>query len=419
MLGLGVAAATVLAGCTGDTGSNGGSTNGEGSTVPYGASAAEYQAALADMEPVELVMQSTAAAAELPQNEAFLEFVGFIEEYSGGKITFDVTYANGIVSNILEWDDGLLDGRLDIAFFYPQYDPAEYPVNNLYADVGVLRDPRAITGFYAAEIWMQEVGLGTPEVVAEYIDRGILPLQILSPDGPMIMFCTEPVTTLADMQGKQIRASSPTLARQINELGGVGVSMPYPEVYEALQRGILDCLVGSHALAVTTGTLEVAPYITHSASVSWAPAHTNMYAGPRVMQLPAVAQQLILEAGQFYQAHQFSYTIEQIGTELLDGMNAAGGEWLTLDPEVEERLAEINDEILADVEATNLFDGVEMVERARALSQSWLDRVTELGYVDGGPISEFPTWFQTGQPYDHETWFNAVVTEMLAENSPI
>lgn len=303
---------------------------------------------------------------------------------------------------------------------YPQYDPAEYPVNTLYSDVGVQSSPSLVSGFYAAEAWLQEVALGTPEAVAEYTDRGLLPVSMFSPASPPVLQCTQPMTTLAELKDKQIRASSPTMARQINELGAIGVSLPFSEVYEALQRGILDCLVGSHTFGVTTGTLEVAPHFIHLTTASWSPAFVNYYAGPRVMQLPATAQQLILEAGQHWAANRIEFALDQTATEVLDGMDAAGGEWLTFDPEVDARLAEINDEILADVEGTTLFDGVDVVQRARAASEAWFDRVTELGLVDGGPIGGFPEWFPaSSQSYDVDAWRNAVATEILAENSPL
>lgn len=416
-IGIGVAAALTISGCT--DGGTDGSSGDMGDHVPYGSSPEVYQEALADMEPVTLIMQSSSASAELPTNKPVLEFVDFIDEYSGGKITVDVTYANGIVSNILEWDDGLVDGRLDIGAFYPQYDAAEYPVTNAFTDIAILRDPEYITGFYSVEAWAQEVGLGTPEVVAEFMDRGILPLQILSPDGPQIMFCTSPVTSIADMAGKQVRASSPTIARQIEAMGGVPVSMPYPEVYEALQRGILDCLQGSHALGTTTGTLEVAPYITNVSTTNWAPAHTNLYAGSRVLGLPIPAQQLILEAAQWYDAVQFESTLNIMGGDAVEQMEANGGEWLTFDEDLQALLAAENEEILADIAASEYFDGEDLVARAEAASAAWEARVNELGYVDEGPNSTFPEWFTPGGPYDAESWFNAVVTEVLGKHSPV
>ena len=419
-LGLGLTAATILAGCTGETG--GGDGDGTATGVAWGAPAADYQAAFADVEPMELIIQSGATDPEAPAAKPYQSMMDMITEYSDGKVTFDVTYANGINTNVLEFDDMLLDGRVDISSYWPQYDPAEYPATNELLAATVLRDPRMITGWFGGQAAMQEVGLGTPEVVAEFTDKGILPLDVMAPDGPSMFFCREGWTSLADLQGKQIRAGGTMHARQIEELGAIPVSLPYPEVYEALQRGILDCSMSSYALAAGSGHIEVAPYILHTDTTSFASTPTNFYAGPRIMTGPPILKQLVLEAGQTYIANAMVIYLEEesIGVESsITQVAEQGGGWLAFDADVEEKLAEINEGILADLKASTLVDGEDVVSRAEAAYASWSTKVNDLGYVDDGPISTFPDWYDTSTVFDIQPWVGAVVQDILSTRAPI
>jgi len=412
-LGLGLTAVTVLAGC--DSTNTGG--GGAGSDVAWGASAAEYQAALADMEPIELIMQSGTASPDHPDAVATLEFIDRIEEYSGGKITIDITWAYGIVSNVLEFDDALVDGRLDISAFWPQYDPAEYPATNLLVDATVVRDPRMYVGFYSSMAAFQEIGLGTPEIVSEWTDKGITPLTIMSPDGPSIIACSQPLDSLADLEGRQIRAGGTVHARELEELGAIPVSLPYPEVYEALQRGILDCSMSAHTIATSGGHLEVAPYVYHTDTEALASTPTNIYAGPRFLQLPRAAQQLIQESATVLSAYGFDRFFDRVVTESVVIATDGGGGFFAMPQEVDDLLVTINEGILADVATTSLFDGDEFVQRVTEVNDAWVAKVIELGYEDDGPFSAFPTWYATTP--DHEPWRQAVVTDILAELSPV
>ncbi len=414
-LGLGVAAATILAGCD-STGTGTGGGGGD-SGVAWGASAAEYQAALADMEPVTLIMQSNVASAETPDSLATRQFMAFLDEYSGGKITIDITWAYGIVSNVLDFDDALVDGRVDISSFWPQYDPAEYPATNLLVDAMVVRDPRMYVGFYSSMAAFQEVALGTPEIMAEWTDKGITPLVAMSSDGPPILVCTDPIESLADLQGRQIRAGGPVHSRELEELGAIPVSLPYPEVYEALQRGILDCSQSAHTVATSRGHIEVAPYVYHTDTESMASTPTNLYAGPRMLELPKAAQQLIQEAATVYSGYAFDRFFERVITETLPIATEGGGGFFALPQEVDDKLVEINDGILADVAATDLLDGEEFVTRLTEVNDKWVAKVIELGYEDDGPISAFPTWYTTTP--DHEPWRLALVQDTLATMSPV
>ncbi|MBH0053036.1 TRAP transporter substrate-binding protein DctP [Salinibacterium sp. SWN139] len=406
---VGVVSALVLTGCS--RADAGGREEATGSALPAGSSAADFQEALSDMADTTLVFQSTVSSADSPDAVSTLEFIERVDEYSSGKITLDVTWANGIVPNVVEVDKALADGRIDIGYAWPQYNASEYPANNLLVNLTLLRDPQIVPGYYSIMASLQQEGLQTPEIMEEYTKQGITPLTVMGADGPSIIACTEPVLTLADLAGKQIRAGGVAQSRQIEELGAVPVSMPYTEVYEALQRGILDCSMSAHAIAVIAGHTEVAPFIMHTTAASFVSTPSNLYAGPVFTTLPVVAQQLILESVDIMRGASIESGLSRIATTFADSVADNGGALLAFDPEVDARLAEINEGIVQDAIDSDLLDGASLVQRIEAANVEWLEIGTELGYTEDGPVEEFPEWY-IGT--DSEPWAS-MVSEMITQ----
>jgi len=58
-----------------------------------------------------------------------------------------------------------------------------------------------------------------------------------------VLFCREPVNSLADVKGRKVRSHGGSLNDFISAIGGQPVGIGFPEVYGALERGVVDCAV--------------------------------------------------------------------------------------------------------------------------------------------------------------------------------
>jgi TRAP-type transport system periplasmic protein len=58
-----------------------------------------------------------------------------------------------------------------------------------------------------------------------------------------VIFCRQPVSSLADLKGRKIRTFGASLNDFVAAVGGQAVSIGFPEVYSALERGVADCAV--------------------------------------------------------------------------------------------------------------------------------------------------------------------------------
>src|SRR5699024_2526008 len=122
-----------LSACAGSAGSAG-SSDDAGDGYEYGAAQEEVDAAIADLDPVTIDYQIPATSMESPQAPMGTTFKEAVEERSGGKITVDLAW-NQSIAAYDELHDALADGRVDMAFTLPSYDPARFPAFNALNDM--------------------------------------------------------------------------------------------------------------------------------------------------------------------------------------------------------------------------------------------------------------------------------------------
>ena len=80
--------------------------------------------------------------------------------------------------------------------------------------------------------------------------------------GGIHLFSTKPVKTLEDWKGLLCGAISPPTAALIKEMGGSPVTIMYTDMYESLQKKVIDATVqGTHG-ALVLGMTEVCKHAT-------------------------------------------------------------------------------------------------------------------------------------------------------------
>ena len=61
------------------------------------------------------------------------------------------------------------------------------------------------------------------------------------PFNPQIVWCNEPVNSISDLAGRKVRVSGAPAADTLDALGATAVNLTGGEVYQALQRGLVNC----------------------------------------------------------------------------------------------------------------------------------------------------------------------------------
>ncbi len=81
------------------------------------------------------------------------------------------------------------------------------------------------------------------------------------PFGAQVLFCSQPIRTLDDLRGQRVRSFTASMSALLERLGATPVTLSFPEVYPALQRGIASCGITSPTSANTGKWPEVTTHL--------------------------------------------------------------------------------------------------------------------------------------------------------------
>jgi len=175
-----------------------------------------------------------------------------VEKRSGGKIKTKIFWAGsmGGPKEILKLTGS---GAVQLGATAQGYFTREMPVAG---NASIIRVHK--TAADAAETWKR---WQTDPQTREDLDKNGVVALYHQGSNPYRLFCTKPVETLADLEGLRVRVpGAPYWVDFLSSMGVAPVSIPYSEMYGALQKGIVDCAFAAHEQAVSGKFYEVAKY---------------------------------------------------------------------------------------------------------------------------------------------------------------
>jgi TRAP-type C4-dicarboxylate transport system substrate-binding protein len=122
-------------------------------------------------------------------------------------------------------------------------------------------------------------GIGVARQIADAVlpvanrdlERFGVRLVIMYPFPAQVLFCRQPFASLADLRGRKIRTFGNSLVDLVGAMGAQPVSIGFPEVYSALERGVVDCGITGSGSGVAARWPEVTTHISNL-PLSWAVA---------------------------------------------------------------------------------------------------------------------------------------------------
>jgi TRAP-type C4-dicarboxylate transport system substrate-binding protein len=103
------------------------------------------------------------------------------------------------------------------------------------------------------------------------LERFNTKLVVLYPFPAQVLFCRQPFASLTDLKGRKVRTFGNSLVDLVQAIGGQPVSVGFPEVYSALERGVVDCAVTGTGSGAAARWPEVSSHIS-DLPLSWAVA---------------------------------------------------------------------------------------------------------------------------------------------------
>jgi TRAP-type C4-dicarboxylate transport system substrate-binding protein len=176
----------------------------------------------------------------------------------------------------------VLQGISDITFTLPGYTSAEFPMMALTELPGTADSADDGT----KKLWAH---------FDKYLARdykGTKPLMLWNSDTASIMSRAKPVRTLDDFKGMKIRTPSAAQSSQLEALGATPIDMPVTQIYNSLDRGVIDAAMIPMSAALDFKLIEVAKYFTVEAPLGRSPFLVAM-SQARYGRLPANLKKVI------------------------------------------------------------------------------------------------------------------------------
>lgn len=193
-----------------------------------------------------------------------------IERESGGRIRFEGHPAMQLGGTPAQLYDQAKDGTADVVWTVPGYTPGRFVRVEVFELPFMMSNAQATSR--ACWDYVQTMA---PD---EFKDVQMLALQV---HGPGVIHTTnKPIKSVSDMKGLKIRAPNRQVAKMMNFLGATPVSMPLPEITEALTKGSINGCVIPWEVAPSVKVHELTKY-----SAEFSPAGGALYTSTLLMAM--------------------------------------------------------------------------------------------------------------------------------------
>ena len=181
-----------------------------------------------------------------------------VAEKTEGRVEI-VVHAGNALAAPGDTYDAVVSGVAGMGFVLPAYTPGRFPMSQ------ILEYPFMFTSSLQANLVAAEM---TPMLREyEYTDTELLWFGG-SDLGHFLL--TKGIATLDDLKGVKLRSPGPIYNDVIEEIGGVEVSLPVSDLYDAMDRGIVDGTVMAPSALLSFRLMEVTEQIIE----------LNMYSTP-------------------------------------------------------------------------------------------------------------------------------------------
>ena len=275
----------------------------------------------------------------------YAPFAAAIADATNGAVSVRVFMAGELGPGPAEQYNRVVDGVADIAFGLPGYTASNFPMTLLAELPGVLT-PEGGTAAINANIGMLD---------GEYRRVQLVGLWNNAPN--LLLMASREVDSLDDLAGLNIRVPSRNAGLVVQSWGANPVSMPAPEIYNAMQTGVID---GAMIDATTLGAFRLAE-VTQSITMGM---DTTMSLFFLVMNrdsfdsLDSTAQQAILDAGRAAALSGSAAWLGVADRALAAFAASEGRSVITLSPEEAARFnaasGPVVQQIIADADASGL-----------------------------------------------------------------
>ncbi|MFZ3584611.1 TRAP transporter substrate-binding protein [Loktanella sp. DJP18] len=169
---------------------------------------------------------------------------------TNGEVQFEISPAGTQLGNVARQQEQVVAGVVDIAHGLSGIPRGRFPRTSLI-DMPFLTDDAGAASYALWELF--------PDYLAEEY-KGLKVLALHAHNGGLIHTNANKVETMDDLAGLRIRTPSPAVSDMLSFLGADPQGLPPGDVYESLQRGVIDGTVFPWDPVKSFGLNEVLKY---------------------------------------------------------------------------------------------------------------------------------------------------------------
>jgi TRAP-type C4-dicarboxylate transport system substrate-binding protein len=241
LIGLMVLMLLVMTAC----GSSDTSSSSEGSTSGEGSKSAK---------PIEFSMGHMNSTEHVQHTMAMVPFGEEVAKVTEGRVNFKI-YPGGALAAPKESYDSIVTGIQDAGWGLQGYTAGKFPLHSVIHLPFMADGTGAELSVVAQKLYDQ-----FPEIQKEYGD--VKPLWLHTADPYAIVTKGKAVKSFEDVKGLKLRAPSVEASAMIESWGATPVSFPAPEIFDSLQKGVIDGAVLPVSAIKDFNLFEVVDYVT-------------------------------------------------------------------------------------------------------------------------------------------------------------
>lgn len=309
-----------------------------------------------------------------------------VEKYSEGELKVKVFPLS--LLNFAETSAGVRDGMADIGYLLSPYFPAEYPHTNLLAEAAMQlqlfgdevkgKEGPAYVGALAEYVFFH-----CDKCNEEFHKQNQVFTGIASSSNYMLN-CSQPVTTVKQLKGKRLRSAGSQWSRWAENFGATPVTLSGNEAFEALEQGVVDCVIISAPDLENLGIIDATTDITSDMP-------GGVFAGAEVTnsnrdtwrRLTDSQRQAMLHAGAHISA-EIPWVYHQREAEVLERASSELG--INLHSASEDLVEATRAFVQADMDVIARYykerhgveNGAEMLQEFRPILEKWVGLMTKV-----------------------------------------
>lgn len=198
--------------------------------------------------------------------DGFQPYADKVKQETGGKLSFQL-FSGGSVVSAKTVLSSIGDGLVSSGYVVDAYIPQVLPNSNLSSDLGVYNKDALSATAAATEFQL----LNCPGCISDMAKASAVTLGVHSL-APYVLMCKSEVKTLDDLKGKKVKTAG-LWGRLTAEFGMTPVNMPVTDIYEALERGTLDCVLGPEGWLKSYNIWDSVHFVVEQPLGTWAGGH--------------------------------------------------------------------------------------------------------------------------------------------------